>query len=544
MSQKATDAPLPFSKAQRERAGVKDTKMREWYMDCRAFAHDVLRIEGDKWQDLFWCALSGPHMDKELIQEGCMPSKRQLALKACKGPGKTFAEAVGGWWWLLTRWHCNGAAMSITGDNLKDNLWTEFARLQDRAPLLAHFFAHRGERIEAKDYPKDWWLSARSFPQNADKTQQANTLAGLHGRHPLVICDEAGDYPDGVVVAAEAILSSLVDGRPPDGRIIIAGNPTSTEGPLYRVTTKDRPRWWVYEITSDPKDPNRTPRVDPEWAQAQIDLWGVDSDFVKVNILGQFPSQQANKLVGPELALAAAQRKLTDHFKQEALIFGLDVAAYGDCASVLFQRQGQMTWVPKVWRDVNHMVLADQVAVEYETKRPSAVFVDASPVSTGLIDRLRGLGVPVFAIDFGGSALDSRFKDRRSEMYFKMAQWLKQGGCIPDLVQLRTEICAPNYGIASTGKLSKMKLESKEDMKKRGVSSPDMADALALTFAAPVVGRGPQPTGRDALDHLGLSGKNTSIAVDPALYIPHEPTMWSGRMTGGTEASWDPYAED
>jgi hypothetical protein len=162
---------------------------------------------------------------------------------------------VGGWWWLFTRWHANGVAMSITGDNLRDNLWKEFAILQAQAPMLGNYFAHRGERIECKEHPKDWWISARSFPQNADKTQQANTLAGLHGRHPLVICDEAGDYPDGVVVAAEAVLASLVDGQPPDGRIIIAGNPTSTEGPLYRVTKKDRARWWVYEITSDPATP-------------------------------------------------------------------------------------------------------------------------------------------------------------------------------------------------------------------------------------------------------------------------------------------------
>jgi hypothetical protein len=509
------DGPLAFTRDQRKAGGVVDYKATEWRADCRVFARDIAHVQGDKWQDLFWGAVSGPHIDPS--------AKRMLALKACKGPGKSFALAVAGWWWLFTRWHANGIAMSITGDNLRDNLWAEMARVQERSPELRHFFAHRGERIEARQYEKTWWLSARSFPQNADKAQQANTLAGLHGRHPIVLADEVGDYPDGVIVAAEAILSSLVDGKPPDGRVILAGNPTSTEGPLYRVTKRDRDRWWIFEISSRPGDPNRTPRVDEEWALAQINTWGIDSDFVKINILGQFPSQQANKLIGPEHALAAAQRRLDDHYKQDALIFGLDVARYGDNASVLFQRQGNMSWRPKMWRELDLMSLADQVATEFVTKNPAALFVDQSGVGGGLIDRLRQLGIPVLAIDFGGSPMDSRFYDRRSEMYWKMSDWLKKGGSIPDDIQLRQELVAPNYAMRATGKITKFKLESKDEMKKRGISSPDMADALALTFAAPVVAPPPQ----DSPSHF---------------QVPNQ--YYTQKIRGGTEDSWDPYGSD
>lgn len=509
------DEPLAFRPADRKAAGMPEAKAKEWRADCRAFMRDVCKVEGDKWQNLFWAAVSGVHLDPG--------AKRMLALLACKGPGKSFALAGVGWWWLFTRWHANGIALSITGDNLRDNLWAEMARLQERSQLLTHFFAHRGERIEAKEYAKTWWISARSFPQNADKAQQANTLAGLHGRHPIVLADEVGDYPDGVIVAAEAILSSLVDGLPPDGRVVLAGNPTSTEGPLYRVTERDRARWWVYKITSDPKDPNRTPRVDPEWAQAQIDTWGYDSDFVKVNIRGEFPSQQANKLIGPNLALEAARRAPPDHHKQDALAFGLDVARYGDNASVLFQRQGQMSWRPRVWRETDLMTLADSVASEFVTKNPAALFVDQSGVGGGIIDRLRQLGIPVIAIDFGGSPLDSRFFDRRSEMYWKMAEWLKHGGVIPDDIQLRQELVAPNFGFSQTGKITKLKLESKGEMRKRGVGSPDMADALALTFAAPVA----IPEQR-AMYQMPIQESHMGVGV--------------GRFRGGTEESWDPFA--
>lgn len=520
---KATDLPLAFTPKQRAKAGLAEYKVREWRADCRIFAKDVCGIAGDKWQDLFWAAMSGTHLDPG--------AKRMLALKACKGPGKSFALAVAGWWWLFTRWHANGIAMSITGDNLRDNLWAEMARVQERSTILTHFFAHRGERIEAKEFSKTWWLSARSFPQNADKAAQANTLAGMHGVHPIVLADEVGDYPDGVIVAAEAILSSLVDGKPPDGRVVIAGNPTSTEGPLYRVTMRDRPRWWVYEISSDPSDPNScsrgpTPRVDPVWAQEQLDTWGRESDFCKVNILGQFPSQQSNKLVGPDMVDAAEARKIDDSYEEQPLIFGLDIARYGDNASVLFQRQGNMTWQPKVWRETSTMQLADYVAQEWHTKFPAALFVDQSGVGGGVVDRLRDLGVPVLAIDFGGSALDGRFQNRRSEMYWKMAEWLKHGGCLPKSTQLKQELASPNFAYRAVGKITKFQLESKDDMKKRGVASPDMADALALTFAAPVVGTGRRartPTLQDAIGY-------------------HNSGLWQGKVTGGTEESWDPWA--
>lgn len=516
---------LPFTRAQREQVGLSDFNMRDLRDDCRIFVRKVCGCEPDAWQDLFFAALSGVHLD--------INAQRMLALKACKGPGKSWALAVAGWWWLLTRWHAIGIALSITADNLKDGLWAEMARVQERSGILKHFFVHRGERIEAKEFPKTWWLAARSFPQNADRTQQANTLAGLHALHPIVLADEVGDYPDGVIVAAEAILSSLVDGKPPDGRVILAGNPTSTEGPLYRVTKKDRHRWWVYEISSDPQDPNRTPRVDPVWAQAQIDTWGRESDFVKVNVLGQFPSQQANKLIGPELALEASNRDIPANYAVEPLIFGLDVAAYGDNASVLFQRQGNFTYRPRVWREMNHMVLADQVADEYFNHSPAAVFVDNGVVATGLIDRLRTLGVPILPVDFSGSPMDSKFFDRRSEMWWRMADWIKRGGCIPDDPGMRQELTAPNFEYVATGKISKMKLESKKDMKKRGVVSPDKSDALALTFAMPVVGA-PTRTARPDRDteHFGSTeaqGAQYSIGLA------------QGRVVGGTEDSWDPF---
>jgi hypothetical protein len=108
-----------------------------------------------------------------------------------------------------------------------------------------------------REHPESWFVSARTWSKNADKSQQANTLAGLHGPFTLVAMDEVGDIPGGVFAAADASLSTGEFNR-----ILIAGNPTQTEGPLYEACTSDRARWWVKEITGDPDDPKRAKRID------------------------------------------------------------------------------------------------------------------------------------------------------------------------------------------------------------------------------------------------------------------------------------------
>jgi phage terminase large subunit len=512
-----SEPPLTVRPAFMKKAGVPSDRPRAWRNDARTFVREVCRDEPDDWQDEFLAALS-------LIDPpGSFPSKPMLALKACKGPGKSRCLAWAIWWWLFTRWHANIIAMSITADNLRDNLWSELARVQERSWALQTMFTLTGERIIAKDHPKTWWCSARSFPQNADKTQQANTIAGLHGLHPAVFCDEVGDYPDGVVVAAEAIFSSNVDGKQVDARLVVAGNPTNTDGPLYRVCTKDRQRWWVKEITGDPDDPKRAKRISREWAQAQIDQWGRENPWVLVNVFGRFPPVQSNKLIGPDDVDEAANREAPHAiYIQEPVIMGMDVARYGDNESVLMRRQGQQVFRPLIWRNTDTQTQADQICNEVILRKPAAIFVDDTGVGGGLTDRLTRLGVNVLPIDFAGTALDPRFDNRRSEMWWKMAEWLRKGGCIPNDLQLRSELIAPTYSYELKGKSTKFILESKKDMVKRGVQSPDRADALALTFAAPVY-------------------------VAPGLLQTSDPQAWGlapgaryGQIIGGTEEGYDP----
>ena len=165
------------------------------------------------------------------------------------------------------------------------------------------------------------------------------------------------------------------------------------------------------------------------------------------------------------------------------LIYGIDVARFGSDASVIFKRRGLVAFEPIVIRKFDNMALADRIAVEMAKEKPDAVFID-SGAGQGVIDRLRQMRFDVVEVPFGAQAIDKeQFANRRMEMWWHMAQWIKQGGAIPPDPVLQGDLGAPTYGYTPKGPKI---LEAKDKLKERIGRSPDLADALALTFAAPV----------------------------------------------------------
>lgn len=448
-------------------------KLREWRERPITFVREVLKAEPDPWQADFLEAF---------------PLHSRLALKSCKGPGKSAVSAWLGWNFLATRPHPKVVATSISGDNLRDGLWTEFAKWQQRSDLLKAGFTWGAERIVNKQHPETWWASARQWNKTADASQQANTLAGIHGDYVLILVDEAGGVPSGVVVAADAALANADETRGTEAKLVLTGNPTHLSGPLYEACTTQRALYFVMEITSDPDDPKRTPRVSIQWAREQITKHGRENPWVLVNVFGKFPPGQSNTLLGVEQVAEAAKRTLNERdFQEEPKIFGVDVARFGDDETCIMMRQGRACFAPKSFRNIDLMQTAGEVALAMEKHRPDAVFVDQTGIGSGVVDRLHQLGQGVIGIDFGSRPLSGKFLNRRVEMWHKMADWVREGGCIPDDPVLRSELPGPTYHFAPDGR---MVLESKDEMKRRGVASPNRADALALTFAAPVAAKG------------------------------------------------------
>jgi hypothetical protein len=190
------------------------------------------------------------------------------------------------------------------------------------------------------------------------------------------------------------------------------------------------------------------------------------------------------------LSMAEVEDACRRHMREEDFMFapkilGIDVARQGNDRTVMFPRQGLATFDPLVFRGLDSMSVAAQAAQKIQTWKPDAVFIDGSGgYGAGVIDRLRQLGHPVIEVQFGGKPTDARYINKRSEMWLEMAKWVKTGGCLPNIADLKIDLTAPTYTHANSA--GKMALEPKDKIKERIGFSPDMGDALALTFAHPV----------------------------------------------------------
>lgn len=225
-----------------------------------------------------------------------------------------------------------------------------------------------------------------------------------------------------------------------------------------------------------------TDALDPaEVARLRADM--NESSFAR-EYLCDFSAAGADQLISLMDVEDASQRhlKLTD-YDFAARVIGVDPARFGDDKSVIVRRQGRLCLPPAVHQKVDNMTLAALVAEEARAWKPDAVFVDEGN-GGGVIDRLRQLGVDVIGVHFGGKASRPRYVNKRTEMWFEMRDWLTAGGCIPNVTSLKQDLATPTYRF-TTGQ-DVYALESKDDIKKRIGRSPDLGDALALTFAFPV----------------------------------------------------------
>lgn len=449
--------------------------LSRWRTNPVAFVRDQFKVEPDEWQkDVLMSFADRSH-----------PRKR-ISLQACAGPGKSALLAWVGWN-FLSCWgdrddHPKGAAVSITSDNLKANLWPEFAKWQAKSPFLTEAFTWTKERIFSNERPATWFLDARSWPKTASPDEQGRTLSGLHSGYVLALIDESGAIPPAVLRAAEQALSTCKFGR-----IVQAGNPLSREGMLYATATTLADQWDVIRITGDPDDPKRSPRIDIDWARQQIQTYGRENPWVMAYILGKFPPSGLNNLLGPdEVGEAMGRHVNARDYEHAARILGVDVAREGDDASVIFPRQGMYASEPTVLRNADSLQGAGHVARKMTDWGADAVFVDnTGGFGGGWLDQLRVLGHDAIGVHFASKATDVRYANKRAEMWFAMAQWIKEGGAIPPSPELQTELCAVTYSF----KGDQFLLEDKTQIKARIGRSVDRADALALTFAHPVAPR-------------------------------------------------------
>ena len=223
-----------------------------------------------------------------------------------------------------------------------------------------------------------------------------------------------------------------------------------------------------------------------EFVDEMRERYGEYSNAFRIRVLGEFPMADDDTIIPFHVAESAIHRdiEVTPDIRP---IWGLDVARFGTDKTALCKRYGNVVTDITAWQGLDLMQTVGRVMAEYESLspslRPNEILVDSIGVGGGVVDRLRELGAPVRGINVGEApAMGKTYTNLRSELWFKTKGWLEDRSCkLPKNDQLLAELTGIRYSFTSAGK---MKAESKDEMRRRGLKSPDLADALCLTMAS------------------------------------------------------------
>ena len=407
----------------------------------------------------------------------------QVARTSGHGIGKS---ALVAWiidWAQSTMADTKGVVTANTETQLKTKTWAELAKWHRLSISKTLFRMTATARFSVDpEHEKTWRIDMVPW---SEKNMEA--FAGLHnqGKRILLIFDEASAIPDVIWETAEGALTDK------STQIIWAvfGNPTKTSGRFRECFDggKFAHRWNSAKI--DSRDVSITNK---KQLQSWIDDYGLDHDFVRVRVTGDFPRVDGASFISGELVEEAIRRKLPE-VNEAPVVLGVDVARFGKDASIIYPRRGRdaRSIQPRVLRGANTLQLATEVQRMFHQYDAVAIYVDGGNTGGGVIDLLNSWGLPVFEVTFGGkpdgvSADGAKYLNKRAEIWGAMRDWLETG-CIPEEIPMlevpfKDELTAPSFTFSREDYIQ---LESKKDMRRRGVPSPDAADALACTFAYP-----------------------------------------------------------
>jgi hypothetical protein len=335
----------------------------------------------DDWQREFLLKLG------KAIRERKPGEVIKIATKTGKGPGKTALEAWLILWLNSTRPHFAGTATANTGDQLDTKLWRELSLWWQRS-INKHWFQWTATRFYQVDHKDTWGIDALKWSEH-----KPDAFGGLHnaGRGQAALVDEGSGVADSIY---DVIDSTMTDD---DSFIFVFGNPYRKRGRFYDLFTRFAHRW--INLTVDcrtAKAPNQSK------IQADIEDWGLDSDYIRVNVLGEFPRQDADTLIPLPLIEAARTREAAE-CERYYPVWGLDVARYGDDRTALCKRRHRRVETVEAWRGLDTMQTAGRVKNAYDEAatddKPTMIVVDVIGVGAGVVDRLRELGLPVRALN-------------------------------------------------------------------------------------------------------------------------------------------------
>jgi len=421
-----------------------------------------------------------------LIRLGAEVSKRgfdgitpvdpiRMAVASGHGIGKGVLSAWLTCWILATRPGCKGTITAGSWQQLRTKTWATFTSWL-KSSAVASMFEVTTDKAWFKTAKDSWFVSAQSCdPANSEG------FAGQHATDSssFYVFDEASAIDDKIWEVSEGGLS---DGEP---MLFAFGNPTRGEGAFHRACFgSDRHRWIVQPVSSWASRFTNKHQLG-EWR----DSWGEDSDFYRVRVLGEPPRRGSFNQFIPADVVAISRKHEALVYEGLPKVFGVDVARQGDDRSVIVLRQGRHAQVLGAWRGLDTVQVAERVIEFMSEHAPDAIVVDGDGIGAGTVDQLKHRGFTRGLHEFhgGGKPNDpNAYYNRRAEVWGLMRDALKADMQIPDTLEWETDLCGVTY--SHTAK-DQIQLEPKESMKSRGLDSPDLADALAMTYAVIVAAR-------------------------------------------------------
>lgn len=402
----------------------------------------------------------------------------QIAIASGHGIGKSALVAWIILWALSTYEDTRGIVTANTATQLQTKTWPELAKWHNLY-IARHWFVYTATSIYSaqKDHEKTWRFDMIPWSEN-----NTEAFAGLHnkGKRVVLLFDEASAIPDKIWEVAEGAMTDK------DTEIIWCcfGNPTRNDGRFHACFNTLKHRWIHKQI-----DSRRSSISNKEQIEKWIEDYGIDSDFIKVRVKGEFPD--ASELQYIPASYAAQARRVVlkpEQYDFAPIIIGVDNCWTGSDEGCIYLRQGLWSEVLATFKkNDNDLEIAGHVARFEDERKADGVCIDLG-YGTGIYSAGQQMGRGWFLIPFGSSSPKEGFANMRAYMWGQVKAWLKEGGKIPDLPQLQTELTGPEAYVKTVGKnAGRIILESKEDMKKRGLASPNMADALALTFSMDIL---------------------------------------------------------
>lgn len=416
--------------------------------------------------------------------------KNQMtSVRSGHGVGKSTVEAWAIIWFMSTRPFPKIPCTAPTQHQLFDILWAEVNKWLRNNPALKNELIWTKEKIYMNGAQEEWYAAART-------ASKPDALQGFHAEHVLYIIDEASGVDDKIF---EPVLGSL---STPGARLLMCGNPTQLSGFFYDSHNKSRALYKTFHI-----DGRKSSRVSPDFVQTIVNMYGEDSDVFRVRVAGDFPLQEDDIFIPLTLVENSIMTEFSPRISPNSIHIGCDVARFGDDKTVIgYKTDEKLTFYKKrqgqdTMKTADDIVMLGQELVERyrldpEKDSPIPIKVDDGGVGGGVVDRLRQIKrndpdrfwwIEVYPVKFGMRIKHKYYYDSTTYMMSvvkKLLQPYDEDGqkkpvelILPDDDDMVAQLSGRKYVITED---SKIRVESKKDMKKRDRPSPDEADCVLL----------------------------------------------------------------